>query len=80
METIPISKFKATCLAILDKVKRSGETIIVTRKGEPIAQIAPLSSPNRPQSWLGCFSATGTIVGDIVSPVEDASEWEALRQ
>jgi len=80
METVPISKFKATCLALLDKVKRSGQAIIVTRRGEPIAQVIPPPSPEKPESWLGSFSSTGKIIGDIVSPAVDADEWETFKQ
>ncbi|MBW2337861.1 MAG: type II toxin-antitoxin system Phd/YefM family antitoxin, partial [Deltaproteobacteria bacterium] len=38
-ETIPISKFKATCLRLLDNVNKTGKSIIVTRNGEPIALV-----------------------------------------
>jgi len=31
------------------------------------------------ESWLGCLSGTAEIQGDIVSPVLDAADWEALR-
>jgi hypothetical protein len=33
-ETISISKFKATCLRLLDNVKKTGKSILVTRKGD----------------------------------------------
>lgn len=79
MEEIPISKFKATCLALLDRVKRTGEPILVTRRGDPIAQIMPPPPKERPRSWLGCFKGTGRIVGDIVNPAISEEEWEALR-
>ena len=46
-EIIPISKFKATCLALLKKVQKTGETIIVTRKGEPVAMVGPPPQPDR---------------------------------
>jgi antitoxin (DNA-binding transcriptional repressor) of toxin-antitoxin stability system len=38
---ITISKFKATCLAVLDGVKRTGRSVLVKRHGKPIAIIAP---------------------------------------
>jgi len=78
-EIVPISKFKATCLALLDKVKRTGQPIIVTRKGEPIAQVIPPPPAEKPSSWIGSFQSTGKITGDIVSPVLDDEEWEVLR-
>ncbi|MCZ6622886.1 MAG: type II toxin-antitoxin system prevent-host-death family antitoxin [Deltaproteobacteria bacterium] len=77
---VSISKFKATCLALLKKVKRTGQPILVTRKGKPIAQVIPPPPPKKPESWLGSFQSTGKIVGDIVSPATAESDWEAMQQ
>lgn len=79
METISISKFKATCLAVLEEVRRTGKTIRVTRFGEPVADVVPPGPPARPKGWLGCMRSLTKIKGDIVSPVVDESEWEVLR-
>jgi prevent-host-death family protein len=79
METITISKFKATCLALIEKVRRTGMPILITRKGEPVAQVVPPSKPKRPKSWLGCLSSTGEIKGDIIEPACHEYDWEALK-
>ena len=39
MEKIAISKFKATCLAVLETVRKTGKPVLVTRFGEPVAEI-----------------------------------------
>lgn len=78
-ETVSISHFKATCLALLAKVKRTGQPILVTRKGEVIAQILPPPAPEKPPSWLGSFQSSGKILGDIVSPAVETTKWEVLR-
>ncbi|MGH7267137.1 MAG: type II toxin-antitoxin system Phd/YefM family antitoxin [Candidatus Rokuibacteriota bacterium] len=79
METVPISRFKATCLALLEKVKRTGQPILVTRRGEPVAEVVPPSTGSVPGAWLGSFASTGKIVGDIVSPATHDADWETLR-
>lgn len=79
MEEIAISKFKATCLAVLERVRKTGQPVLVTRFGQPVAQIDPPSPPQRPASWLGSFKGTAQIVGDIVSPASDEDDWEVLR-
>jgi prevent-host-death family protein len=79
LEEIAISKFKATCLAVLKRVRRTGQPIRVTRFGEPVAEIVPPSPAARPEGWLGCMSGTAAIEGDIVSSVLEPEEWEALR-
>jgi prevent-host-death family protein len=78
-DTIPISKFKATCLRLLDSVKKTGKSILVTRKGEPIALVTPPPPPPKPEQWLGCMKHKIKITGDIISPVLDEKEWEVLR-
>ena len=48
MDAIPISQFKARCLAILAEVKRSGRPVLVTRFGEPVAEVVPPTRSTRP--------------------------------
>jgi prevent-host-death family protein len=78
-EMIPISKFKATCLRLLDNVKKTGNSIIVTRKGEPIALVTPPPPQPKSDQWLGSMKDSIKITGDIISPVLDESEWEVLK-
>jgi len=78
-ETISISKFKATCLRLLDSVNKTGKSIIVTRNGEPIALVTPPPPPPKPDQWLGCMKDHIKITGDIISPVLDEKEWEVLK-
>ena len=40
MEKIAISKFKATCLAVLEKVRKTGQPVLVTRFGHAVADYA----------------------------------------
>ena len=80
MEEIAISKFKATCLAVLERVRRTRKPIRVTRFGKPVAELIPPSAPPRPKSWLGSLASTGRIEGDIVSPATEEEDWEVLRR
>jgi prevent-host-death family protein len=79
MEQMAISVFKAKCLAVLEKVRRTRRPILVTRFGEPVAEVLPPSTPPRPASWLGDMRGTGRIVGDIVAPAAEEGEWDALQ-
>lgn len=80
MEEIAVSKFKATCLAVLERVKRTRKPVLITRFGKPLAQVGPPALGSRASRWLGSFEKTGRIVGDIISPAVDETEWEALRE
>lgn len=77
MKVISISEFKATCLAVLEEVRTSGVGVIVTKRGVPVAEVTPPSASTLGQRAVGQMMGTATIVGDIVSPVADAGEWEA---
>ena len=79
MEEIAISKFKATCLAVLERVRKTGKPVLVTRFGEPVAQLIPPSAKERPKRELGDLRGTARITGDIVSPATDKDDWEVLR-
>ena len=79
MEKIAISKFKATCLGVLDRVRRTRKPILVTKFGKPVAEVVPASTPAAPKDWIGGLVGTGRIVGDIVSPASEARDWEVLE-
>ena len=79
METIAISQFKATCAAVIEKVRKTGEPIVVTRRGEPVAQIQPPTVLEPKKNRFGYMRGTIEILGDIVSPLSDV-EWEAEKE
>ena len=80
MDEISVSQFKATCLAALDRVKRTGQPLLVTRRGEPLAEVVPPRAPKRMRGWLGSRRGTGRILADLTRPVVPAADWDALRQ
>ncbi len=79
IQEIAISKFKATCLAVLERVKKTGEPVVVTRFGHPIARIEPPNSQSPKRIKLGGGVGTMRILGDIVGPISDISDWEAAQ-
>jgi prevent-host-death family protein len=65
-KTIPAGEFKAKCLKLLDEVQRTGEVIVVTKRGKPVARLmAPLAETV--ESVFGRQKGSMTIVGDIVN-------------
>jgi prevent-host-death family protein len=83
MKTIAISKFKATCRAVFEQVRKTHKPVLVTRFGKPVAQILPPPplppKPKSAASWLGSLAGQAKIVGDIISPAADENDWEALK-
>ncbi len=79
MEEMAISKFKATCLAVVERVRKTRTPILITRHGVPVAQIVPSQPVDQPKSWLGSMTGTVTILGDIVGSISGPEEWEAAK-
>ena len=77
MKTIQISKFKAQCLRLLDEVNRTGEGLTITRNGQPLAVIHPITE-TKTRAEFGVAKATGKILGDLITPAVEPSEWEIL--
>ena len=67
------AKFKSECLALMDKVSKTREEIIITKRGKSVAKLVPLQS-NPPLTLFGCLKGTAVILGDVVRPID--TEWD----
>ncbi|HUD54907.1 MAG TPA: type II toxin-antitoxin system Phd/YefM family antitoxin [Terracidiphilus sp.] len=72
--TIPAGEFKAKCLKLLDEVAEKRLTLVITKRGKPVAEIVPIPTPG---DFVGSMRGTGEILGDIISPLD--VEWEAMK-
>lgn len=79
MKTIAVGKFKQLCLQLLEEVRQTGQPILITKRGRPLAQVVPVQEMSTSQ-WRGCLKDQGTIVGDILSPASELEDWEVLRK
>lgn len=70
--TIAASVFKARCLALLDEVNETRETVVVTKRGRPVAQLVAARPPRR-RSLRG----SARWHGDLVAPVN--APWDAEK-
>ena len=80
METISVSRFKATCLAVLQRVKRTGKPVLITRFGEPVAELVPPSPQASKSDWLGSMEGRAQLLDDVVGPVLEGDAWKALAE
>jgi prevent-host-death family protein len=78
MKDIPISKFKAQCLGLIEQVHKTRQPLRITRHGNPVAEVIP-AGPDHKRKFVGAMEGTIEILGDIVSPVIDLDEIEAYR-
>lgn len=70
-QTVPVSVLKAKALSIVETVAQSGEAVVITKRGKPVARLVPMTAP---APLLG--SVTAHVGGDaLLAPIGE--EWEA---
>ena len=72
--TIKASEFKAKCLKLMDEVAETGEEIIITKNGKPVAKLS--AHREKPKTLFGMDKGRMKIIGDIISPID--VEWDAM--
>jgi prevent-host-death family protein len=77
MKKMAISEFKARCLKVVDDVRSRLESVLITKKGRPVARVVPAGDP--PSNIFGCLAGVVEITGDIEAPVVPLSDWEQTR-
>jgi prevent-host-death family protein len=75
MQTMGISQFKTHALKILDKISKTKEIIVITKRGKPMAQIIPYQNSISDHS-PGKLADTLVFEDDIVSPFGEEM-WDA---
>ncbi len=71
--TISAAEFKARCLALLDEVRDTHETLVVTKRGRPVAKVVAVEEEARGKPLRGSVR----VKGDILAPIEEP--WDAVR-
>jgi prevent-host-death family protein len=76
---VAVSEFKAKCLSLLDQVNKTKTPLRVTRRGKAIADVFPPTVEPTDEDWIGSMKGTAKILGDIVSPVIELDDFEAMK-
>jgi prevent-host-death family protein len=72
MQKIPAAKFKAQCLAVMDKVAQSGQAVIVTKHGKPVVKLTAVETGE--DDIFDSLAGKVRIVGDIENTIP-LSDW-----
>jgi prevent-host-death family protein len=72
-EKIQAGKFKAECLKLMEKVRKTRRKIIITKRGVPIAKLVPIEE--KEEKVFGRLKGTIHFKGDIIGPIEEV--WNA---
>jgi prevent-host-death family protein len=85
MRTMAAGEFKAKCLAVMDEVNSTGEPVLVTKRGKPVARILPSHErelKESPEAIFGSLRGMATLVGDPdewIGPIVPGEEWDHLK-
>ncbi len=77
MKSMPAAQFKARCLKVMDEVNTTRQSVVITKKGKPVAKLVPADAA--PRDVFDCLKDVFRIVGDIEAPAVRPEDWEALR-
>ncbi len=77
MKTMSISYFKAHALKNIDTVYTSKETILITKRGKPVAEVIPYENPDE-KPVPGKLAHALVAEKDIVSPLGQEM-WDSCR-
>lgn len=77
MKRVAAGVFKAKCLSIMDEVATRNESIVITKRGKPVAKLVPVGL-EVPDEIFGFMKGKGVVKGDIVGPALTLEEWGSL--
>jgi prevent-host-death family protein len=71
MKSIPAGKFKNTCLRTLDEVAATRTSVVITKRGRPVAKLVPFVAPAKRTGLAG------SVLKEVGDPFGTGEEWEA---
>jgi prevent-host-death family protein len=83
--TIAAGEFKAKCLRIMDEVKETGVSLVVTKRGQPVMRVVPITNgknKKKKDSIFGRLVGVMEIVGDpddLIKPVFALEDYDMLK-
>jgi prevent-host-death family protein len=72
IRTVSATEFKNSSLALLREVHQLRETVLITKRGKPVARLTPAG---RAPGFIGRLKGIIKIVGDIESPIVPPEDW-----
>lgn len=81
LREIAAGEFKAKCLGLIDEVSETGQELIITKRGKPMAKVIPFAAPTV-DSLFGRLKGIVEIVGDpddLIKPVFELTDYDMLK-
>jgi prevent-host-death family protein len=76
MKKMAAGAFKVHCLAVMDEVQSKRQSVLITKRGKPVAKLVPVNDEK--DDIYGFLKGKGKVLGDVVSPALTPEEWGDL--
>jgi antitoxin (DNA-binding transcriptional repressor) of toxin-antitoxin stability system len=76
MKKMAAGVFKTNCLKVMDEVQAKRVTVVITKRGKPVAMLVPVKA--EADDIYNFFAGKGKILGDVVKPAFSRKEWGKL--
>lgn len=77
MKRMAVLSFKVHCLAVMDEVQAKRESVVITKRGKPVAKLVP--ADQNTDDIYNFLAGKGAIMRDVVSPAISDEEWGELK-
>jgi prevent-host-death family protein len=77
MKKMAAGFFKTNCLAVMDEVQAKHESVVITKRGKPVAKLVPVESET--DDIFNFLEGKGAVTGDVVSAALSLEEWGELK-
>jgi PHD/YefM family antitoxin component YafN of YafNO toxin-antitoxin module len=78
MRTMSATEFKAKCLAVIDEIRTTGDSVVVTRRGMPLVELVRYVDSAYAYS-RHTLRGTARFVGNCLGPVVAPEIWNGMR-
>jgi prevent-host-death family protein len=78
MKRMTAATFKSKCLIVIDGVYTRKESVLITKRGKPVAMLVPIEAAGDRDSIFGFMKGKVRIKGDVVRPALTRKEWGNL--
>lgn len=75
MKKVAVSQAKARLLSLVDEVAKTGESIIVTKRGMPLVKMVKFR-PEKPKPFIGRLVGIVEVSGDLLEPAVRPEDWD----
>jgi prevent-host-death family protein len=73
MKTISAAAFKAQCLTLMDDVHSTKRSVLITKRGRPVAKLVPVEEPH--DDFIGRLKGVFEIAPDLEK--DPPEPWES---